>query len=83
MATERERQHLNDVMSLSDALEAALQSWMTREEKRPADAAVSGGLAEFTARTLLRCLPEIPPAQRVEWMAAWMTLLTTRLQLDR
>jgi hypothetical protein len=82
MATEQEAQHLRDVMSLAEALEAALQAWMAREEHRPGDAAVPGGVAEFTVKAVAMCRREIPPESRREWLAAWLDLLVRRLGVE-
>jgi uncharacterized membrane protein YebE (DUF533 family) len=80
--TEQERQHLEDVYSLSEALEAALRAWMAREEKRPLDAAVPGGVAEFAARAVAMVQRELRAEDRDRWRQGWLALLSHRLQVD-
>jgi hypothetical protein len=62
--TEEQQRYVNDVQGLSKALWAAMESWMAREEKRPADAAVVLGATDFAARVVLRGLRDKPPERR-------------------
>jgi hypothetical protein len=79
MASARDARQLQHILDVAQLLEATMTSWMGREELRFDDGAVPGGVAEFTARMLQRCLQEIPADRHTAWMHHWTMLLRGRL----